>query len=101
VEGCSCQVKAGNPGIDLLMAIDWFAGLDGPLDVVTPLAGASLARDPTGAESDLLAESSETGSSRTLLRNSLLGLGLGLGVVAIAAWFLIGRSRAACGPDAR
>jgi len=26
---CSCQVKAGNPGYDLLMTVDWLAGLAG------------------------------------------------------------------------
>ena len=32
---CSCQVKALNPGIDLLMSVDW----DGALDAATPDTG--------------------------------------------------------------
>jgi hypothetical protein len=30
---CSCQVKAGNPGYDLLMTVDWYAGLENRDDI--------------------------------------------------------------------
>ena len=34
---CSCQVKAGNPGLDLLMSVDWKANVE-PLTAQTPAA---------------------------------------------------------------
>jgi len=30
---CSCQVKAGNPGYDLLMTVDWYGGLENRDDI--------------------------------------------------------------------
>lgn len=42
---CSCQVKAGNPGIDLLSHIDWYSYLDGSEVVIDralpPLSGTA------------------------------------------------------------
>ncbi len=34
---CSCQIKAGNPGLDVLMSVDWEANVD-PLAAQTPPA---------------------------------------------------------------
>jgi hypothetical protein len=53
VGACSCIAKAENPGTDLLMAVDWEAGLDGSaVNVVEPQPLVSLA---TLAEADVAA----------------------------------------------
>jgi hypothetical protein len=50
VGACSCQVKALNPGTDLLIWADWWAGLEG-LGGPQPLAGVmghASPEQPTG-----------------------------------------------------
>ena len=50
---CSCQIKAENPGMDLLMAVDWQEGLESYVqlreDSLPPLVGYSAFVDPAAA----------------------------------------------------
>lgn len=52
VGACSCQVKEQNPGVDLLMAVDWDAAIGSPQVVerdLPPLEGAGLLLDGNSA----------------------------------------------------
>ena len=88
---CSCEVKAFNPGIDLLMVVDWVSGLEESWIDITelpPLVGISeLARS---AYNDTIVQAAETENKTTvssegdvisfkgksrLLRNILFSLG--------------------------
>ncbi len=92
VEGCSCLIKAANPGTDLIMRTDWEAAIR--------YVQAEMAEVPSPvgpASGGGLAEASFPGMhddrSTTLLRNSLLGMAGGLIIVAVAAWILTARDR--------
>lgn len=59
---CSCQVKSGNPGYDLLMTVDWYAGLAnaGELEkalppLVSPSGIASAAKASTAPTAAVVA----------------------------------------------
>ncbi len=92
---CSCQVKGGNPGVDMLMAVDW-EGLVGE-GLVTeaelpPLTG--LGEVASEAPVDLSVPPAEAVSGKVggkLLRNVLVMLGLL--VVAMAVALLLVRQR--------
>jgi hypothetical protein len=91
IEGCSCQVKAQNPGADLLMTVDWEGELLGEPGAATrpsPLREAideTLAASPEPDESDTLGR-------RTILRNSLLVIAAGVLVGVVAGWILYRRN---------
>ncbi|MDK1032398.1 MAG: hypothetical protein QGD94_10355 [Planctomycetia bacterium] len=95
---CSCQVKDSNPGMDLLMAVDWEAGIgervveDVPLPSLASLpAVVSEAREPTVAAPAPPPATAQAG--RSLMYSTLLAAGAGLLVLAGAAWVLKSRKR--------
>jgi hypothetical protein len=86
---CSCQVKSENPGLDMLMAVDWDQHMIGNLIIedksLPPLAGfnegsnsAAITRDPAPTES----------AWRTTILLTLLAVVL---VVAVITRLLLGR----------
>jgi hypothetical protein len=99
VEGCSCEVKALNPGFDLLMTADWDALIEGrwvkdpelpPLMGLSQFASAASnkAAGPL-AVADPAPESAEGGG---LVRNLLLVLGIGALVLAGGTFVLRAKS---------
>lgn len=86
---CSCIVKGQNPGIDMLMAVDWAAALDGQESAIPtveppPLAGLAPL---VGAKTD--GEAAAAGSP--LMLNLLLAAGAGLVIAAVAGVVLMRR----------
>ena len=92
---CSCEAKALNPGVDLLMLADWDAGLGGSVVAALepqPLVGlatlAEAAATPEAATPTPEAASAVSGAARpatpeppsALMRNMLVALGL-IGVI--------------------
>jgi len=71
IEGCSCEVKALNPGLDLLMTVDWERGIGEswiPVEEPPPLTGlpvlsAAGSDDRAGLKPDLTAEAAHTTAS--------------------------------------
>ncbi len=99
VTGCSCAVKAENPGTDLLMLADWQAAMEGQWDesaqfpVPAGLPRSSAPSAPEADRSTILADTMNGRPSSALLRNSLIGVALGLVVVALGALILTRRDR--------
>ncbi len=113
---CSCQVKEQNPGVDLVLSVDWDRMVQNQLDIdreLPPLAGfvgmmpeeassSSTTNDPddsladTGASSDSNASMTEeiepsaetTGTRRSLMFPIILACG-GILVGAMVAGFFI------------
>jgi hypothetical protein len=100
---CACQVKAMNPGTDILMTADWDSFQGGPsakpvelppLSLPTPIRPTE--QSPAGAAAKLGAPKPATTTSAPagaelpsmLLRNVLLGVAAGL-VVLAGAWFFV------------
>lgn len=88
---CSCVVKEQNPGLDLLMTVDWDAALAGQKSAIPtvdppPLAGVSdFAADGAGAP---------VGRS-TLVRNVILAVAGGLVLLGVAAVVVLRRGKPA------
>lgn len=91
---CSCQIKAQNPGVDLMLAEDWDAGLMGISAIeereLPPLSGtadviksAPVVESPVDEASVPLTIPAE-GGSRTLLRNVVIA---GIIVVSVVLAF--------------
>lgn len=98
---CSCQVKAMNPGVDLLMSVDWDGLITGELaidEALPPLTGlpelAGLAAEgaerPDGAPAG---EGQPEEGPGSLLRNVLILAALGLAGVAAGTFVLMRRRR--------
>ena len=90
---CSCQAKAANPGVDLLISTDWDALLaDEPVVAVElpPLIGVTEIADPVSerpdqAEALPAAVEAEAAQVRvSTLKRNLLVAGLG-GILVVAA----------------
>ena len=95
---CSCQVKDLNPGVDLLFAADWYAGLEGrtPATAVLPDVIAPASAPSTRAADVAVGEAVPTpgGGSWALLRNTLLAVGsLVLVAAALVVWIMRKPSR--------
>ena len=101
IDWCSCQVKAQNPGTDLLLAVDWRSRLAGAQELVQELPalqGLSVpaASSRPSAAGDVMAQadappastptSAPAGGGSSLARNVLLTLA----GVALAAAILAG-----------
>lgn len=79
---CSCMVKEQNPGVDLLIAADWFAPFRDAPTITAPLPGA-IAAPSTRPAPTAQAPRAQSGSSvaqiaqgmSSLLRNVLLAAG--------------------------
>lgn len=97
---CSCQVKAENPGIDLLMFVDWEAGLKNrlvdniELPPLTSLSGLAPQPTETRTMQTLAAQPlADKGSSSVLLRNILLVLGFIILVTIVLVFGIAKRKR--------
>ena len=83
---CSCQVKLGNPGVDLLSHMDWYSYLEGSEVVhdraLPPLTGTGDLAEPEASVSEPVAkEIVETRKASPLARNLVVVVGVVLGVV--------------------
>jgi len=98
---CSCQVKAMNPGWDLLMAADWAAAVSGELvkdpeppelagSVPTPLAKAAAKLPPPPAPFN---PAPPEPRRATLLRNVFLAVAGGVVLLAIVSAALMRKRR--------
>ncbi|MBN2289707.1 MAG: hypothetical protein JXQ83_10280 [Candidatus Glassbacteria bacterium] len=87
---CACEIKALNPGLDLLMRVDWDAGLAGSWvnEVgLPPLAGLS-ALSVAEVREEAAAAAGKT-NSRRISRNILLVLGLIVLAVALLSVMVV------------
>lgn len=87
---CSCQVKSGNPGIDLLSHVDWSSYLEGSEVVhdraLPPLTGtADLVNLEEAVPEVLDSEIIEPKPSSSLARNLVIVLGVVLGLMVGAS----------------
>lgn len=105
IGACPCEVKAQNPGRDLLFSADWTAGFDEQLLVdildLPPLVGSGTLAEATGPPSPITAppsaapattETPPRGSddSGGLMRNMIVVLALAtLAIVLLVAWILM------------
>jgi len=88
---CSCQVKAYNPGTDLLMAVNWDSVLSGwrpaggtllPLTGVLPLSTTGASSEPAAvAAINPNVANTDRGNSGKLLRNALVAISVLLALV--------------------
>ena len=97
VEACTCQVKAQNPGTDILMSVDWDSSIRDKF--VTELA---LVPFPGLVETTDLAMSDQAGAGGTpearstaLLRNIIIVVAVQIVIVAAVTLTLIARKRSA------
>lgn len=94
---CSCEVKELNPGIDLLLAADWNAAVEGKRLSDTPppaLVGLGALAEPAKTNSPLPVVAAGTPAPPPApLRRNLLYFGLGLAVAVGAVSVLISRRR--------
>jgi hypothetical protein len=87
---CSCEVKALNPGVDLLVSADWDGGLmgravkDPPLPPLVSLSELAAAAQPVATATPAPAPAEPTGTS-PLLRNVVIVLLVAVAVLAIAS----------------
>jgi hypothetical protein len=91
---CACEVKAANPGVDLLMAANWdeaverLLSVEGPLPPLTgvfpALVSAEADKTPAGRPAQVATDSSSSRSATGLVRTVLLVLA-GIVVCVIAA----------------
>jgi hypothetical protein len=93
---CSCEVKAMNPGVDMLFAADWDAALEGravkdpempPLVSLSQLAAE--AKPPVKVEEAPASKS----QAAPLTRNLIIVIGLGIVVVVAGALLLRSKNR--------
>lgn len=96
---CSCEVKAMNPGVDLLFAADWDAALEGRAvkdPEMPPLVSLSqLAADAQSppAPKETVEPPSARSSGTTLTRNLIVAVVLGILVVAAGTVLLRRKAR--------
>jgi hypothetical protein len=82
---CSCQIKAQNPGVDLLMLADWNNMIqEGLYEETTMLLQASGLEEPESALAD---------SSSNLKRNVMIAVLAQFVIVAIVALVVLWRRR--------
>jgi hypothetical protein len=95
---CSCQVKAMNPGFDLLMSADWMAVFDGrapqeaEVDLRSPIADLRL--QPEAKSPNPETKAPATAGGGPLVRNLLIALALGVAILAIASYIVLRPRRA-------
>ena len=94
---CSCQVKAMNPGWDLLMAADWSAAIEGRLvkepeePVLTGSVPAPLPKEKVASAAPVPAAPSAARAPSPLLRNVLLAIVAAVILLAAASAFVLRR----------
>jgi hypothetical protein len=95
---CSCQVKAMNPGWDLLIATDWSGALEGR-EVVKPpepppLTGSVPTRLPKEKDTSVAPQPTDAPAAKAggqLLRNMLLAVVAGVVILAVASVVVLRR----------
>jgi hypothetical protein len=94
---CSCEVKDQNPGMDLLMAVNWDAAIEGSeiiLEKVLPplegtavfLSGASVEAEGTSSATppeEVLSEAGESGQDEPVVSRAVRPLAISLIVVVV------------------
>ena len=93
---CSCQVKDQNPGVDLLLNVDWseklqdsYAIVEKELPPLTGLGVAAAASPPETAEGDLSELQMKTvGPGKSSFASAILFTLSGLGIVVATITFL-------------
>jgi len=98
---CSCEVKDQNPGMDLLMAVNWDAAIEGSEviieKVLPPLEGTAIlsslapadsaegasAAEPEGVPSEAIEESSAAADESSRASRAMLPLVISLGVIVV------------------
>ena len=94
VGGCSCVVKAENPGTDLLMSVNWegaLAGQSAAEPELPPLTGVPeplAASSPAPGSPTVPLTGLEPKRSHGLLRNILFAAAVGLAIAAAATLVL-------------
>lgn len=89
VGACLCQTKGQNPGIDLLMSVDWEAGIqdrwvDQPaLPTLAGMCDEGAIAIPPAEDRDQTTPSLPQEEPTALLRNAAIAIVLGLAVVAV------------------
>ena len=92
---CSCEVKSLNPGMDLLIAIDWYEYIDNLIgydDDMPPLTGYAEfvpAGIPTNVVAEVCEETMKTGNP--LQRNLLIAVVLVVVIMAFATKNVLGK----------
>jgi hypothetical protein len=88
---CSCIVKDANPGVDMLMAVDWDAALDGEESAIPKVEPPPL----TGVADFVPGQAGEGAAEggTALVRNIVLAAGGGIVIVAVAAVVLWRRAQ--------
>ncbi|HUT33572.1 MAG TPA: hypothetical protein VNE39_08845 [Planctomycetota bacterium] len=95
---CSCQVKAMNPGWDLLVSADWAAVFDGPLvrepeePVLTGSVHAPAPKEEVPSAAPPAPAPPPAKARSPLLRNTLLAVAAGVLILAIGSFALLRRS---------
>jgi len=95
---CSCQAKAMNPGVDLLMCVDWDAGLfgewvkDEPVVPLTslPAAESKPKKEPLHEQVPATVPQRQA-AGVPLLHNAVIVLVVGLGVLVAGTLFILRR----------
>jgi hypothetical protein len=95
-DACSCQVKAANPGTDILMAVNWVGALSHrppARRVLPPLTGVlsfpaadASSESSVAAAMNLTAANNDRGSSGKVVRNTLIAISVLL-VLVVAGTF--------------
>ena len=101
VSACSCEVKAQNPGVDLLMTADWEKGLSGQLTKAPDVpALTSLIPDETFAtpegqsvQASVVSEERKERTNSVLWRNIVLVFGAGLLVLIVGSMLVFARKK--------
>lgn len=91
---CSCEIKALNPGIDLLLAARWDRAIMGsyvPETPIPPLTG--VMPEPLDSEEKKTSNSGDKKKNVSVLTSSLIALGSLLIVVVVVSLILINRRR--------
>lgn len=103
VAACSCEVKAQNPGCDLLMLVDWAAIAErvalGSRQLVDMegsegSVGPGVPDETDAVLAEIEASLPRRGRESSMVRNGMIGVGIGLAVIGAAAWIILRRDRA-------
>ena len=90
--GCSCEIKALNPGVDLLMAARWDRAATGSYPAETPMPPLTgVMPEPPGSEEKKAPNSGDDKKNISVLTSSIIALGSVLAVVVLVSLILINR----------
>ena len=93
---CSCEVKAMNPGVDLLIAADWDAVIEGRVvqePEMPPLVSLSQLAAQAQKPVATVPAPNTPSPTNSLIRNLIVAIGLGVAAVGAGTLWLRNRSR--------